>query len=60
MVNILNSSLLVDEQSEAPVNLHDNGKCSGEGLTDGECQSDLLFEEPIGSMPTAKVRILTD
>ena len=37
MVNILNASLLVDEQSEETVNLHDDGKCSGEGLTDDEC-----------------------
>ena len=37
--DILNGSLLENEQSEDPVILRDGGQSSGEGLTDGEWEN---------------------
>ena len=57
MLNILIETFLENEHDEEPVIVRDEGRFSGEGLTDDEWENPFLFEESIGSMPTATAHV---
>ena len=52
--------LVEDEQDGEPVLMRDEEQYSEDHLTDGEWKQHILFEEPIGSMLTAEVRVFSD
>ena len=60
MQNILNGSLLDNEQDGEPVILQDEEQFPDEGLTDDEWNHHLLLEEPTGSMFTTNVQVFSD